>query len=58
LPPLGLARLAAGTNVSDEEASRVLTMTDSLRRELPKMLAEHKQKTSDRREPGRGGNRG
>jgi iron-sulfur cluster repair protein YtfE (RIC family) len=43
LPPLGLlARLAAGAGVSDADASEVLAMTDSLRRELPKMLEEHK----------------
>ena len=44
LPPLGLlARLAAGTSVSDDDASKVLAMSDALRRELPKMLDEHKQ---------------
>lgn len=43
LPPLGLlALLAAGGALSDAEASEALSMTDSLRRELPKMLDEHK----------------
>lgn len=44
LPPLGLlAPLAAGTTLPDGQASEALAMTDSLRRELPKMLNEHKQ---------------
>jgi hypothetical protein len=44
LPPLGLlALLAAGTKLSDVQESEALAMTDSLRRELPKMLHEHKQ---------------
>ena len=44
LPPLGLlAPLAAGTKLSDAQVSEALAMTDSLRRELSKMLDEHKQ---------------
>jgi iron-sulfur cluster repair protein YtfE (RIC family) len=40
LPPLGaLVQLAAGTLPSD--ATALLTMTDTLKRELPGMLAEH-----------------
>ena len=42
LPPLGvLAPLAARTKLTDAQASEVLTMSDSLRRELPRMLEEH-----------------
>ena len=42
LPPLGLlAPLAAGENPVGMEA--VLSMTDALRKELPRMLEEHKQ---------------
>ena len=42
LPPLGLlAPLAAGENPAGMEA--VLSMTDALRKELPRMLEEHKQ---------------
>jgi hypothetical protein len=44
LPPLGLLRrLAAGESLSEAEVSEVLPMTDSLKRELPKMLEEHKK---------------
>lgn len=44
LPPLGLlARLAAGTRLTDREIAKALDMTDSLRRELPHMLEEHKR---------------
>lgn len=44
LPPLGLlAPLAAGDKLQDADLSPVLTMTDSLRRELPRMLEEHKR---------------
>ena len=42
LPPLGaLAPLAA--DVMPSEAAEILAMTDSLKRELPRMLEEHKQ---------------
>jgi iron-sulfur cluster repair protein YtfE (RIC family) len=44
LPPLGLpARIAAGRRLTDAEAAEALTTTDSLRRELPQMLEEHKR---------------
>jgi iron-sulfur cluster repair protein YtfE (RIC family) len=44
LPPLGLlARLVEESEVSDSEAELILAMTDSLRRELPGMMEEHKQ---------------
>jgi hypothetical protein len=44
LPPLGLLRpLAAGERLSEAEVSEVLTMSDSLKLELPKMLEEHKK---------------
>jgi iron-sulfur cluster repair protein YtfE (RIC family) len=44
LPPLGLlAPLAAHTRLPDDQASEALTMSDSLRRELPRMLEEHKR---------------
>ena len=44
LPPLGLlARLASGGNVSEAERSQALTMSDALKRELPRMLEEHKR---------------
>ena len=44
LPPLGLlARLAGGTRLTDAEVAEALDMTDSLRRELPRMLDEHKR---------------
>jgi hypothetical protein len=44
LPPLGLlAPLAAGTALTDVQVSDALAMTASLRRELPRMLDEHKQ---------------
>jgi iron-sulfur cluster repair protein YtfE (RIC family) len=44
LPPLGLlAPLAAGFRISAAESSEVLAMTDALRRELPRMLEEHKR---------------
>ena len=43
LPPLGLlAPLAAGDKLQDADISAVRAMTDSLRRELPRMLDEHK----------------
>ena len=42
LPPLGaLTQLATGTLPPD--AASLLTMTDTLKRELPQMLAEHTQ---------------
>ena len=42
LPPLGLmAPLATGVALTLEEVSAVLTMTNALRRELPRMLEEH-----------------
>lgn len=42
LPPLGLlALLAAGAPVPEPVLSEALTMTDSLRSELPRMLEEH-----------------
>jgi hypothetical protein len=42
LPPLGLlAPLAAGERPAGMEAA--LTMTDALRKELPRMLDEHKR---------------
>src|SRR5688500_13852037 len=42
-PPLGLlARLAAGTSPTKAELDEALRMTDALRRELPRMLEEHK----------------
>jgi iron-sulfur cluster repair protein YtfE (RIC family) len=42
LPPLGLlAPLAVGDRLEDADVSAVLAMTDSLRRELPRMLVEH-----------------
>ncbi len=44
LPPLGLlVPMAAGTEVPDTLMSEVLRMSDTLRRELPRMLEEHKQ---------------
>lgn len=44
LPPLGLlARLAAGAQITAAESADALSMTDSLRRELPRMLEEHKR---------------
>ena len=44
LPPLALlAPLAAGTSLKEAQVAEVLEMTDSLRRELPKMLEEHKR---------------
>jgi hypothetical protein len=43
LPPLGLlALLVAGENVPEKVIEEALSMTDSLRAELPKMLEEHK----------------
>lgn len=43
LPPLGLlARLAVGAAVPDAELAAALTMADTLRKEMPRMLAEHK----------------
>ena len=43
LPPLGLlAALAAGDKLPDEVRSEALTMTNSLRAELPRMIEEHK----------------
>ena len=42
LPPLGLlVRLAAGAPLTSDERARALAMTDTLRRELPRMLEEH-----------------
>lgn len=42
LPPLGLlAPLAHGEAIAEEHVARALAMTDSLRAELPGMLAEH-----------------
>jgi len=44
LPPLGLlAPLAAGDKLPQTVLSEALTMTDSLRSELPRMLEEHKK---------------
>jgi Hemerythrin HHE cation binding domain len=44
LPPLGLlARLAAGDRVPDAELSEALTMADTLKREMPRMLEEHER---------------
>lgn len=42
LPPLGLLPLIASGTLS-EEMKQVLPMTDKLKKELPEMLAEHKQ---------------
>lgn len=43
LPPLGLlAPLAAGDHLPEAVVSEALSMTDSLRSELPQMLEEHK----------------
>ena len=43
LPPLGLvAPLSAGARVSDAVKTQALKMTDALKRELPRMLEEHK----------------
>jgi hypothetical protein len=36
-----LAPLAVGDRLEDADVSAVLAMTDSLRRELPRMLVEH-----------------
>jgi iron-sulfur cluster repair protein YtfE (RIC family) len=42
LPPLGLlAQLSAGAAISDAELAETLTQADTLRQELPRMLAEH-----------------
>jgi hypothetical protein len=44
LPPLGLlAGLAAGTPITVNTAADALKLTDSLRREMPRMLEEHKR---------------
>ena len=44
LPPLGLlAPLAAGAPVPEPVLSEAVTMTDSLRSELPRMLEEHRR---------------
>ncbi len=44
LPPLGLlARLAAGAAVPDAELSETLAMADALKKEMPRMLEEHKR---------------
>jgi hypothetical protein len=44
LPPLGLlAPLATGEDLTEEELSEALVMTDTLGRELPRMLEEHKR---------------
>ncbi len=41
-PPLGLiAPLSSGAAISDAAASEALAMTDTLRREMPRMLQEH-----------------
>jgi hypothetical protein len=42
LPPLGLLPLLSSGKIS-EEMKQALTMTDKLKKELPEMLAEHKQ---------------
>ena len=43
LPPLGLlAKLVAGEHLPEEVIEEALSMTDSLRSELPRMLEEHK----------------
>jgi hypothetical protein len=43
LPPLGLlAPLAADAVITPERIAEVLAMTEALRRELPRMLEEHK----------------
>jgi iron-sulfur cluster repair protein YtfE (RIC family) len=43
LPPLGLlASLAASARLPDSVMSEALTMTETLRSELPRMLEEHK----------------
>ena len=42
LPPLGLLPLLAAGKFS-EEMKQVVSMTDKLEKELPEMLAEHKQ---------------
>ena len=43
LPPLGLlAPLASGASVAEEQAEAVLAMSDALRREMPRMLEEHR----------------
>ncbi len=43
LPPLGLlAQLAEGKQLPEQVIAEALSMTDSLRSELPKMLEEHK----------------
>lgn len=43
LPPLGLlAPLASGARITDPQRSEALTMTASLKQELPRMLEEHK----------------
>lgn len=42
LPPLGLlAAVVAGEHLSEATVSEALSMTESLRRELPRMLEEH-----------------
>jgi hypothetical protein len=44
LPPLGLlAPLAAGERVPASELAETLTMADTLKKEMPRMLEEHKR---------------
>ena len=44
MPPLGLlAPLAAGARIADADATAARSMSDTLRREMPAMLTEHKQ---------------
>ena len=44
LPPLGLlAPLSANNSIPDPVLTEVLSMTDALRAELPRMLEEHKK---------------
>lgn len=44
LPPLGLlALISAGASLTEAQVAEVVAMTDSLRRELPRMLEEHKR---------------
>jgi hypothetical protein len=44
LPPLGLLQpLAAGATIPEAAMSQALTMSDTLRKELPRMLEEHKK---------------
>ena len=44
MPPLGLlAPLAAGTRIADTDVTAARSMSDTLRREMPAMLKEHKE---------------